>query len=1379
MEIYEEFDYDQYEWIYYFFDGFDVTSFNNNLNIKSGNNKLNNQQTQLNLRTKNKKNLDKNVNEININNNENNSKIKQKKNIEINIKNNNKINTNNNLLLNSNSSFNSIPRNNGEISFAPITSNQFSSKESPLDRSIKRSENNSLKQSLENSSYKYSNTISEEDKNNIFNNNDIKNNKNEMVRNIGNYLYGNNKNDKDDNRYFNNNEDENKLSQEDMEFAKNFVSKLFEKKNNIFEYNPSSIGNNNVNDNFDNKEDEEFVKDFVSGLFEKKNNECINTFSINENNKDKNNINNIENKNYDQEINKKNIQNNKPKTLSITTKNTNEDNINETKYSIPTENNPMFLNNTDENIPVNNQENISSKNNIIDKNDNLYNKDSKINLFDNYKTFGNNNNNELQTPNEYSEKNVSEYNNKKNNNSRVNIIKIAQKENNKENNNNTINNDIKSSIQIISKDEDNEINDLDKEFPEDEEEINYPQNTKKLIVNQKQKDNKTKNNNNYNNEITEPEFNHIDSHSTQKNEIDDFNTINSNLIPNIKPDDKLSSIENYLNNKEKDDFPTSQNKYISPLNNKEKSNKQITGIINKKEIDNNLNNKNEIKYEMKSNKIKNQINDDNKYDNEKFKQQNINKAYNKKIINNLKTEKDNKKTLTLSFEKEQEFLKKNIDNKKIDNINNYYNNNINNDIYEIINNSNKTKNEYNIKPFENNKNKKVKEKEFNSKIDNINPNKNGKKIINKIEIPQSHSEDIKNLYINKNFQSKQNEFNNNPMIYENEYNKINPLSQDKSVNINFGPNRINDNNNRNSNIRNIHKNNIDDKENRMNNNSNLIINSNNLLIPEKDNNNIIDSQPFDFKLNEYNSVNKKPENNNIDLKIPLMDYNIISNTIIDFNLPYKTENNINNKVDFSEFDNTQYDSKLNKQLFKKNKLFPTNNISPKSYKYSKIKENIKNSNNKLIPKSYSNRNFTKDHSKSNKNPYKINKYLFQSIKNSKPELIKDEKTPESYFNQNNKYSDIKEELRYSSPEKELFSDKKKQLFLLNNFNYSKNKNRKNNLSMNYSKPNELQLQRNDSNLNFIISELNNNFNISNNNNLINIIPGINIVQFNENRKKNKEKLMNEINLIKSPKIENPTPYQNSNEGNEKIMKEIEELNQEILNMKKNENKNDFKDRLKVIKSEGFDKILSPINRSNHSNNLKQNKNMKISKSNIDLKVQNNFDDYQIYNDYNNDYNSLDLAKKLSPLGLIYPDKPRNNNNIIKRLKMKKGLKNKMDDSSYNNSRSLLRNRKIINYIYKDDNDIIKLRNIRLSTFKPNIDDDIINDVNNLKRIGSNIIFPINEIPFDMKSPFNKLYIKVPEDNENRNNQEKLLQIDILNDEVNVQNENEDNQIQEK
>ena len=129
--------------------------------------------------------------------------------------------------------------------------------------------------------------------------------------------------------------------------------------------------------------------------------------------------------------------------------------------------------------------------------------------------------------------------------------------------------------------------------------------------------------------------------------------------------------------------------------------------------------------------------------------------------------------------------------------------------------------------------------------------------------------------------------------------------------------------------------------------------------------------------------------------------------------------------------------------------------------------------------------------------------------------------------------------------------------------------------------------------------------------------------------------------------------------------------------------------------------------------------------------------------------------------------------------MKKGSKNKMDDSSYNNSRSLLRNRKIINYIYKDDNDIIKLRNIRLSTFKPNIDDDIINDVNNLKRIGSNIIFPINEIPFDMKSPFNKLYIKVPEDNENRNNQEKLLQIDILNDEVNVQNENEDNQIQEK
>ena len=90
METYEEFDYEQYEWIYYFFDGFDVTSFNNNLSRINGNNKLNNQPTILNLITKNKKKIEKKENEMNINSKEKDKNIKPKKNnIEINIKNNN------------------------------------------------------------------------------------------------------------------------------------------------------------------------------------------------------------------------------------------------------------------------------------------------------------------------------------------------------------------------------------------------------------------------------------------------------------------------------------------------------------------------------------------------------------------------------------------------------------------------------------------------------------------------------------------------------------------------------------------------------------------------------------------------------------------------------------------------------------------------------------------------------------------------------------------------------------------------------------------------------------------------------------------------------------------------------------------------------------------------------------------------------------------------------------------------------------------------------------------------------------------------------------------------------------------------------------------
>ncbi len=108
METNDEIIYEQYEWIYYFFEGFDVTSFNNNIIELNGNNNLNNFPNQLSFKSQFKNNF--------LFEKKGNNKISIKKNGSKNLSNNkdlNKINS----LSNSNLSSNSLPRNNGEISF--------------------------------------------------------------------------------------------------------------------------------------------------------------------------------------------------------------------------------------------------------------------------------------------------------------------------------------------------------------------------------------------------------------------------------------------------------------------------------------------------------------------------------------------------------------------------------------------------------------------------------------------------------------------------------------------------------------------------------------------------------------------------------------------------------------------------------------------------------------------------------------------------------------------------------------------------------------------------------------------------------------------------------------------------------------------------------------------------------------------------------------------------------------------------------------------------------------------------------------------------------------------------------------------------------------
>ena len=277
-----------------------------------------------------------------------------------------------------------------------------------------------------------------------------------------------------------------------------------------------------------------------------------------------------------------------------------------------------------------------------------------------------------------------------------------------------------------------------------------------------------------------------------------------------------------------------------------------------------------------------------------------------------------------------------------------------------------------------------------------------------------------------------------------------------------------------------------------------------------------------------------------------------------------------------------------------------------------------------------------------------------------------------------------------------------------------------------------------------------------NKNLINEPPEINIDQFNENRKIMNEKLSNEINAIKSPKRVNPSPYQYTHIGNDKILKEIEDLNKEILNMQNEESKNTFKDRLTLLKSEGFDKLIPGLNENKNILNKDIDNNLKFRNTSPNVKLNllnlNEDEDFNTIETKEKDTNENN--KKISPLGLIYPEKPKNSNQLIKEYKIKNGFETEPNEIYKNNNNNLLRGRK--NLTLKEDDDIIKLRNIKLSSFKPNIDDELMST----GTIGKNFIYPINEIPLHMKTPFNKLFIKIPSADIQKNF--KTLEIDDKN-----------------
>ena len=121
----EENNYEQYEWKNFFFEGYDVASFNNNIDSSNGNNDLINYPISLKVEFKNKIIMSEQLkNKYNKNNNNYNNNLKKR-----------------------NGSYHYLPKNSGNISFGKNINNSFYSKESPLENSLRISQSSFLNKS--------------------------------------------------------------------------------------------------------------------------------------------------------------------------------------------------------------------------------------------------------------------------------------------------------------------------------------------------------------------------------------------------------------------------------------------------------------------------------------------------------------------------------------------------------------------------------------------------------------------------------------------------------------------------------------------------------------------------------------------------------------------------------------------------------------------------------------------------------------------------------------------------------------------------------------------------------------------------------------------------------------------------------------------------------------------------------------------------------------------------------------------------------------------------------------------------------------------------------------------------------------------------------
>ena len=614
---------------------------------------------------------------------------------------------------------------------------------------------------------------------------------------------------------------------------------------------------------------------------ENNNNDNIRYNDININNlaNNINNINNIHNKLYDNSNNINNLDNKINHTNNIFNQNINIKEMNNINNEINSNSNDInnknrnnqnnyknYNSNYNNNININNNQNYNNLNIDCDNKNNNFNSNMNHNYYNNnyYYNNKNNNNNIKRNINQiYNNYNYNVYNNEvinKNNNyvhnyNLSNNINSNNNQNNNIDNNNNINTNINQNYGISNNNNGN--SNINQNYKNNnninsKKNQNYNNNNKinsncNIINNNKNKNYNNNNNDNYNNNYSN---NNNTQNSGNNNNINTINNINNNLNKQNYGDFNINNYKNNINNnlmsKDMDTPKGNIDNNIEQelniiINNYNYNNNRISSNYNKltNEDIGKINNQNDVNINTfynnmkKSDDIPYYRNIDNQLDQNDINFRKNNNLNNNQIKIHQKNEKEKYNMFNPYNETNNHFIQNENNNsgKSKNLINANIQNNINKNYIMDNYNSNKDKNNHNISDNTNEFNNNI----FNPKTTTIKTTKKNENNLNEFR----HNNNLQGNNYNNNVYENINNFTNKKDIinYKDNYNNINPKTNEpKNKKIKIIINE-NDEQNVESNIKNKQNKNIE---------------KNDIKIDIKLNNNRVEKDKINEKINEFN-----------------------------------------------------------------------------------------------------------------------------------------------------------------------------------------------------------------------------------------------------------------------------------------------------------------------------------------------------------------------------------------------------------------------------------------------------------------------------------------------------------------------------------------------